>query len=118
LHAAPDLARGEQLRTALEGSGADLFLDHKVWFVSPGVCVAAVGPKGPARFEAPAIVVATGTTERIIPVPGITLPGVIGLAAATILLKAPRGRAGGSDRGGGRRAAPLRGRGRASQGGR
>lgn len=88
LRAQPDLARGEKLRAALEGSGADLFLDHKVWFVAPGISVAAVGPHGPTRFEAPAIVVATGTTERIIPVPGITLPAVVGLAAATILLKA------------------------------
>lgn len=84
----PDLARGESLRAALERSGAKLFFDHKVWFVARGVSLAAVGPDGPVRFEAPAIVVATGTTERIIPVPGITLPGVIGLAAATILLKA------------------------------
>jgi bacterioferritin-associated ferredoxin len=33
-------------------------------------------------------VLCTGTHERIIPFPGWTLPGVIGLAAATILLKA------------------------------
>lgn len=85
---APDLARGETLRAALEQSGAALFFDYKVWFVAPGVSVAAVGPQGPARFEAPGIVVATGTTERVIPVPGVTLPGVLGLAAATILLKA------------------------------
>lgn len=86
--ASADLARGERLRAALESSGAASFFNHRVWFVAPGISVAAVGPEGLVRFEAPKMVVATGTTERIIPVPGITLPGVIGLAAATILLKA------------------------------
>lgn len=84
----PDLERGETLRSALHRSGADLFFGHRVWFVSPGVQVAAVGPDGAVQFSAPTIVVATGTTERVLPVEGITLPGVVGLAAATILLKA------------------------------
>jgi len=34
------------------------------------------------------LVIATGAHERIIPFPGWTLPGVIGLAGATVLLKA------------------------------
>lgn len=34
------------------------------------------------------MVAATGTHERVIPVPGWTTPGVLGLAATTILLKA------------------------------
>jgi thioredoxin reductase/bacterioferritin-associated ferredoxin len=38
-------------------------------------------------LTAPALVVATGAHERVTPFPGWTLPGVIGLAAATILLK-------------------------------
>ncbi|WP_291295515.1 NAD(P)/FAD-dependent oxidoreductase [Elioraea sp.] len=37
---------------------------------------------------ADALVIATGAHERVMPFPGWTLPGVIGLAAATILLKA------------------------------
>jgi bacterioferritin-associated ferredoxin/pyruvate/2-oxoglutarate dehydrogenase complex dihydrolipoamide dehydrogenase (E3) component len=34
------------------------------------------------------LIIATGAHERVMPFPGWTLPGVIGLAAATILLKA------------------------------
>jgi pyruvate/2-oxoglutarate dehydrogenase complex dihydrolipoamide dehydrogenase (E3) component/bacterioferritin-associated ferredoxin len=37
---------------------------------------------------AEALIIATGAHERVMPFPGWTLPGVIGLAAATILLKA------------------------------
>jgi hypothetical protein len=48
----------------------------------------AIGPDGPEIHEAPRLILATGAIERIIPVPGWTLPGVIGRAAATVLLKA------------------------------
>jgi NADPH-dependent 2,4-dienoyl-CoA reductase/sulfur reductase-like enzyme len=88
MKANPDLAHGEDLRSALGRSGAHLLLGHRVWFLAPGIQAAALGPAGPVEFEARAIVIATGTTERIVPIPGITAPGVIGLAAATILLKA------------------------------
>jgi NADPH-dependent 2,4-dienoyl-CoA reductase/sulfur reductase-like enzyme len=42
----------------------------------------------PFTVQARALILCCGTHERIIPFPGWTLPGVIGLAAATILLKA------------------------------
>ncbi len=84
----PDLARGERLRDDLASSGAELLFGHKLWFAAPGIRLSTVSVGGPSWFDARAFVVATGTTERIIPVPGATLPGVIGLAAATILLKA------------------------------
>ncbi len=79
---------GDELRTALAESGAELALDHRLWWIGEGFELAAVGPGGPHRFSARALLVATGTTERILPFPGWTTPGVIGLAAATILLKA------------------------------
>lgn len=83
-----DQAAGETLRADLEASGADLLLGHTAWFAAPGMRIGAAGSDGPRELEARALVVAAGTSERIIPVPGVTLPGVIGLAAATILLKA------------------------------
>jgi len=49
--------------------------------------VDAVGPTGSRAFTAPDLVVATGAHERVVPFPGWTLPGVVGLAAATVLLK-------------------------------
>ncbi|MEM9012640.1 MAG: NAD(P)/FAD-dependent oxidoreductase [Pseudomonadota bacterium] len=42
---------------------------------------------GLGQVEARALVLATGALERTVPVPGWTLPGVIGLAATTALLK-------------------------------
>ncbi|MCY4451324.1 MAG: NAD(P)/FAD-dependent oxidoreductase [Immundisolibacterales bacterium] len=64
---------------------------------------AGFGARSPARFRvdtagqggvrsvfAAAIVLCPGATERVVPFPGWTLPGVIGLAAATVLLKSQR----------------------------
>lgn len=83
-------ADGDRLRTLLADSGATLLFGHKVWSVAPGFRIDAIGPGGPLALSAPRLIVATGTTERVIPFPGWTLPGVIGLAAATILLKSQR----------------------------
>jgi bacterioferritin-associated ferredoxin len=63
---------------------------HRVWSVvrtDGGYRVDALGPAGNTALLAPSLVAATGAHERITPFPGWTLPGVIGLAAATILLK-------------------------------
>ena len=87
IEAGSDQAVGAKLRADLDASGAELLLGHTAWFAAPGIRVSTAGPGGPNELEARALVIATGTSERIIPVPGITLPGVIGLAAATILLK-------------------------------
>ncbi|MBA2662234.1 MAG: FAD-dependent oxidoreductase, partial [Bradymonadaceae bacterium] len=84
----PDLARGERMRADLAATGAHLLFGHRLWFAAPGLKVATTSDNGPHWMDAKAFVIAAGTSERIIPVPGATLPGVIGLAAATILLKA------------------------------
>lgn len=86
--ASPDSRRGARLRAALAASGAVHLPDRQVWFAEPGFRLHAIGPEGPETHAAPRLILATGATERIIPVPGWTLPGVIGLAAATVLLKA------------------------------
>ncbi len=83
-----DLARGEHLRATLAASGADVLSWHRAWAATPEMRVHCLGPQGPVWLQAKALVLACGTTERVIPMPGLTLPGTIGLAAATILLKA------------------------------
>lgn len=83
----PDFAVGEGLRAALAASPVEKLLGARLWLVGPGFTLGALGPDGERRVQAKAVVAATGTSERIIPVPGSTTPGVIGLAAATILLK-------------------------------
>ena len=47
-----------------------------------------LGPGGHAHLTADRIVLATGATDRVLPVPGWTLPGVFTLGAAQIALKA------------------------------
>jgi thioredoxin reductase/bacterioferritin-associated ferredoxin len=83
-----DRAKGDALRAKLAASGAVLYASHRVWSLTPGFSVIAIGPDGPLTLEAPNLIVAAGAIERHIPVTGWTLPGVIGLAGATILLKA------------------------------
>ena len=95
-----DSRAGDALRGALVASGATVRTGCRVWAVGGGPLVAAGASAEPFRLDAlgsdgapfqvtaRALVLCTGTHERIIPFPGWTLPGVIGLAAATILLKA------------------------------
>ena len=49
-----------------------------------------VGANGPRAVLADCLVLAPGAVERVAPFPGWTLPGVIGLGAATVLLKSQR----------------------------
>lgn len=83
-----DRAKGDALRARLAASGAVLYANHRVWSLTSGFSVIAIGPDGPLTLEAPNLIVAAGAVERHIPVTGWTLPGVIGLAGATVLLKA------------------------------
>ena len=81
---------GAALRAALAASRVTVLPGRRVWMLEPGFRLAALGPEGPERITAPRLIVAAGAMERHIPTPGWTLPGVMGLAAATILLKAER----------------------------
>jgi thioredoxin reductase/bacterioferritin-associated ferredoxin len=95
----PDQRDGDALRAALAASGAETRLGARVWSLGGGPLAQAGEPPGPFRIDlatatgvqtltAQALVLCAGTHERVIPFPGWTLPGVIGLAAATVLLKA------------------------------
>jgi NADPH-dependent 2,4-dienoyl-CoA reductase/sulfur reductase-like enzyme len=83
----PEARLGNDLRAALREAGVDCRFGHKVWNIGANLRIDVVGPAGSASWQPRALLVATGTTERVIPFAGWTLPGVIGLAAATILLK-------------------------------
>lgn len=88
IRANPDLAAGERLRNRLDASGAETLFGHRLWFASSELTLATIDGNGPHWLRARALVIATGTTERVVPFPGLTLPGVVGLAATTVLLKA------------------------------
>ncbi|MBI1777841.1 MAG: FAD-dependent oxidoreductase [Proteobacteria bacterium] len=86
----PDFAAGEALRQALQTSPVHAFFGRAVWLAAPGFILRTMSEAGIEVFAAPTLIVATGATERIFPIPGWTLPGVVGLAAATVLLKSQR----------------------------
>ncbi|MCQ4159508.1 NAD(P)/FAD-dependent oxidoreductase [Roseomonas sp. GC11] len=83
---------GAALRARLAASPVESWFGARAWSVirpaEGGFRLDAAGPEGPLACAAPRLVAATGAVERVIPFPGWTLPGVIGLAAATVLLKA------------------------------
>jgi thioredoxin reductase len=80
------------LRKRLSESGSQLAFEHRVWTASHlnggEFEVASIGPKGSLVARASALIIATGAVERFYPRPGWTLPGVIGLGAATLMIKA------------------------------
>lgn len=81
---------GDALRAALADSGAVTLAGHRVWTVSTMPIQLFLSGAGAVKTIRPrALLVAAGAVERVVPFPGWTLPGVIGLAAATALLKAP-----------------------------
>jgi NADPH-dependent 2,4-dienoyl-CoA reductase/sulfur reductase-like enzyme len=83
----PEARDGDALRHELRSSGVKSLFGHKVWNIGSDLRTDVIGPDGSRSWHPRALLVATGTTERVVPFPGWTLPGVIGLAAATILLK-------------------------------
>ena len=82
-----DALAGQALRGRVVRSGAIWLSGRRVWSVSRGFRVDTAGAHGPETFTAPRLIAATGAHERVVPFPGWTLPGVIGLAAATVLIK-------------------------------
>lgn len=85
-----DARDGARLRQALAASSATHLSGRRVWAVgraSGGFEAAAAGPEGAEVFTAPRLICCAGAIERITPFQGWTLPGVIGLAAATALQK-------------------------------
>jgi len=63
------------------------FMAHRVWGVTGEYRIDAVGPRGPVHCTARALIVATGSTVRIVPFEGWTLPGVISLETAATQIR-------------------------------
>src|SRR5438876_3928183 len=88
---------GQSLATALRASGAQYRPATTVWHIDPdgtlSLTTNGIGDVVTARR----ILLATGAIERPVPIPGWTLPGVMTVGAAQILLKTadlvPDGRA-------------------------
>lgn len=82
---------GDALRRAVAEASMHRRFHTRAWQIErdgePGWRVALVGPNGPEAVRARALVLAAGAQERVVPFPGWTLPGVIGLAGSTAMMK-------------------------------
>ena len=85
---ARDMAPGRALIAAFRASGAAYLPGATLWHLDPeeGRLSLALGGHGEVA-TARRVLLATGAQERPVPIPGWTLPGVMGAGAAQILLK-------------------------------
>ena len=88
--ATPESRAGDKLRQDISASGISTYFSKRVWQIQPGkggwkIYIASA--ETTEVLYARTLVVATGAQERVIPIEGWTLPGVIGLAAATAMMK-------------------------------
>jgi NADPH-dependent 2,4-dienoyl-CoA reductase/sulfur reductase-like enzyme len=78
---------GKVLAAALRKSGADMRFGAVLWAVEPGGKVFWSEGGAAQSITAGRILLCAGATERPMPVPGWTLPGVMSVGAAQIALK-------------------------------
>lgn len=83
----PDYAKGLAPVRALAASGVRHERGATVWKIEADGTIAWSASGAARLLRARRIVLATGAIERPVPVPGWTLPGVMGAGAAQILLK-------------------------------
>jgi NADPH-dependent 2,4-dienoyl-CoA reductase/sulfur reductase-like enzyme len=83
----PEYYAGRELATEFEASGIEYCPSTAVWQVSQEREI-GISAHGTANIlKADQVIIATGAQERPFPVPGWTLPGVMGAGAAQVLLK-------------------------------
>jgi NADPH-dependent 2,4-dienoyl-CoA reductase/sulfur reductase-like enzyme len=78
---------GVALATALRDCGAELRFGATLWAIEPGGKVFWSEDGGAKSVDAARILLCAGATERPLPIPGWTLPGVMTVGAAQIALK-------------------------------
>lgn len=82
-----DYQKGRAIADAFRASSADYRPGATVWRVDPDGSLAWTDGTTARILKAKRIIAATGAIERPVPIPGWTLPGVMGAGAAQILLK-------------------------------
>jgi NADPH-dependent 2,4-dienoyl-CoA reductase/sulfur reductase-like enzyme len=78
---------GQQALRQFRASGAEAHWRATVWAIEPDGTVFWSEDGAAHTAQAPFIMLCTGTTERPMPIPGWTLPGVMTVGAAQIALK-------------------------------
>lgn len=82
-----DYGKGLDLVRRFRACAASYHAAHSVFDISPDGGLGVLGPDGANWIETHQVIIATGAMERPVPVPGWTLPGVMGAGAAQTLLK-------------------------------
>ncbi len=82
---------GQRLWQEVQAAGVMVMTNTSVWGAFQDNLLALYQPDRPASYlRAKAVVLATGTYERVTPFPGWTLPGVMTVGGAQILMKNQR----------------------------
>lgn len=84
---ASNIQRGRELLAGLSHPNIQLCCNTLVWNVTAERVVSLHGPEGPGQLQAQRLIIASGAYERVMPFPGWTLPGVMTVGAAQLLLK-------------------------------
>ena len=79
--------KGAELKEKISKSTVDVRYNSRVWHIEKNYDGTWLVAAEREHLKSKALIIATGAQERIIPVPGWTLPGVMGLAGATVLFK-------------------------------
>lgn len=82
-----DYAAGADLIAAFDVSGTRHIAGASVWNVGDDLTVNYVHQGASRALQGRHVILATGAMERPFPIPGWTLPGVMGVGAAQVLLK-------------------------------
>ncbi|MBM3540501.1 MAG: FAD-dependent oxidoreductase, partial [Alphaproteobacteria bacterium] len=83
----PEYAHGMALIERFLAAGIDYRPGTTLWDLSSTRRLSLVTASGAEELDADQVILATGAMERPVPIPGWTLPGVMGAGAAQIMLK-------------------------------
>jgi NADPH-dependent 2,4-dienoyl-CoA reductase/sulfur reductase-like enzyme len=83
----PSYVEGRAVTEAFRSSGATYQAGAQLWQIEPGFRAFVSRGRQAHVIEAKTVILATGAQERPIPFPGWTLPGVLTVGGAQILLK-------------------------------
>ena len=78
---------GKAVADAFRASGARYQGATQLWQIEPGFRAFVTHDRKARMIEADSVILATGAQERPVPFPGWTLPGVLTVGAAQVLLK-------------------------------
>lgn len=82
-----DYQKGQDLTAKFRASGVEYLPGHQVWQIEEGWNLFLTADGKARRVSAKAVLLANGAQERPVPFAGWTLPGVMTVGAAQILLK-------------------------------